>query len=384
MIEKIENTTLNKITGTSNSALTKEITPLQKGTIFNVEVLERIGKEYKILIGGKLFQSKLPVQMQKGDEFAAKISSVNPLVLALTEFDLSEPAKLKMLISLLGLEKAGLKRLIIEKVLESKKVLYKKKMRKLAEITEHYNNEIDELALSLLIHLIWREEESAQHFFDDDFKKVFDVSFRELCKQIFEQVKLLIDLRIPKPILQKINRNMIYDPDKPDELDTLKDKSKSFVEMISFINAVTGSVDLPFIEINELKKFRKLLLKYIIQKSVYASMGLFPDFTIVNYHNPYKLVYFIFLANDEVTRLISEFELKNFGEIKLNSFFVNKELKGKVIVENNEEYLAGELKVLNRVLKKDLNIDSHLFLETDSTTGQSVVQKSFKKLNVTV
>ena len=386
MIEKTTNITPGKMTGTAQIGTTKEAAPLQKGMLVNVEALERIGKQYKILINGKLYQSNLPVQMKKGEEFTARVASVNPMVLTLTEFEANDAAQLKALSILLGLEKSGSKNSLLEKVIASKKVLSKKKMRQLIDIVEHYKNEIDELQLSLLIHLIWSENETDPQLFDDDFKKVFDVSFKELCNQIFEQVKTLIELKIPAPILQKINHTMIYDLDKPEKINTLKDKSKGFIELISFVNAVAGSADLPFIEINELKKIRKLLLKYILQKAVYASAGLYPDFTIVNYNHPYSLVYFMFMANGdmpEVTKLISEFELKNLGEVKLNSFFVNNEFKGKIEIEKNPVFMEGEIKLLNRILKKDLNIDSGLFYEKETSSDASLIQRSFRNFDYT-
>ena len=385
MIGKTTNILPGKLTGSINVKTAKENMPLQKGMLVNVETLEKAGKQYKILINGKLYQSNLPVQMKKGDEFAAKVSSVNPLILAITEFDPGDQAQLKALNLLLGLDKSGFKNSLLEKVIAAKRVLSKKKMRKLTEIVEHYGNEIDELQLSLLIHLVWSENDADPQFFDDDFKKVFDISFKELCSKIFEQVKTLIDLKIPGPILQKINNIMIYDLDKPEAVDMIKDKSKGFIELVSFVDAIAGSADLPYIEINELRKFRKLLLKYILQKSVYASAGLYPDFTIVNYHRPYSLVYFIFMANSgmpDVTKLISELDLKNLGEVKLNSFFVNNEFKGKIETDKNPEYLEGEIQLLNRIIKKDLNIESGLFFEKETSNDQSLLQRSFGNFNV--
>jgi len=89
MIKKFSNTVFVNTFDDESNKVFPQLYP-SKNSIVNVQVLDKIGPVFKILVNGSLFQSKLPIELGINDEFLAKVISENPFILALNVFDENE------------------------------------------------------------------------------------------------------------------------------------------------------------------------------------------------------------------------------------------------------------------------------------------------------
>ena len=101
-----------------------------------LQVLDKIGNNYKILINGILFQSKLPLSLKVGEETIAKVISQNPFSLKLNDLLKAKyltSENISLLLSLLGIEQNEKSISFVKELLSHKQSLRKSKIKKALE-----------------------------------------------------------------------------------------------------------------------------------------------------------------------------------------------------------------------------------------------------------
>ena len=237
MIKKISNTVFVNTFDDESNDVFPQLYP-SKNLIVNVRVLDKIGPVFKILVNGSLFQSKLPIGLGINDEFLAKVISENPFILALNVFDENESGLLFITEFLLSEIKFELtesikKALLI--ILENKKALIKKKLKKLINQLKNINRELNEIEIGLLINLIWESNEDYSEELFGKKDNVFNISFEKLAESIYETFIDLQNEKIPQDIKNLLNSTLVLNLDEQDKVTqsfVLSNKSNRFLKII--------------------------------------------------------------------------------------------------------------------------------------------------------
>ncbi|MFA8341694.1 MAG: hypothetical protein ACEPO8_01865 [Rhodothermaceae bacterium] len=313
-------TNISKIPPLVNSNITLKLTgnlsalPKENSLVF-MEVIEKKGDNFRILINGKVFQSKLPFNVSEGEQLFAKVVSKQPFTLVINDFGKSTVPNQTLMANVLSsfdIKDTDLNRSLIDKVISSKKVLGKSKFKRVLEYMETQDQKIDDLQLSLLVQIFWSFEKEKEYIRSEELRKFLKISFEDIAANLKSIVVELNRLHPTDLITQELNNVFLYKipfEEKPNQ-----DRDKKTVELIDGINSIqlTGSVINP----DRLKELKENLLLYLIQKSLYNYYSFFPDFMIVQKENDFdSVMYFIQpIAN---TMGILSFDV-NFS-LKINS-----------------------------------------------------------------
>ncbi len=372
MIKKISNTVFVKTFDDESNDVFPQLSP-SKNSIVNVRVIDKIGPVFKILVNGSLFQSKLPIGLGINDEFLAKVISENPFILALNVFDENESGLLFITEFLLSEIKFELtpsikKALLI--ILENKKALIKKKLKKLINQLKNINRELNEIEIGLLINLIWEPNEDYDEELFGKKDNVFNISFEKLAESIYETFIDLQKEKISQDIENLLNSTLVLNLDEQDEVTqsfVLSNKSNRFLKIIKLIDFY-----------NEERNFNHrtavnletLLLKYILQKVVYGKFNVQPEFVILKKETDYELVIFTVEQIDNklnknsiriTCNTVTEAFGNTFWELYLTSDSVNGEIsirpevKGqcKIRIKNFNQEVNQLLKMFSFIEIKD-------------------------------
>ena len=324
-------------------------------SIVMVEVLEKSGNNYKLLVNGKLFQSLLPITSKVGEEFLANVIRQSPFTLSvdnLTGLSVLSKAELQDIFSKFGLSYKPLIKSAFKKIAEANKPLIKSKLKRLAELLQETDCSPDDYNFMLLVNMIWEENESTESSEYLELLKVLDISFYELCKNISECIQLVKSLNISDSLIARISSKIILEEnDEKINYDVIKDKSDSFYDIIKLLDIETNSGNLSYIQISSLTSLKNLLLKYILQKAVYVKNGENPEFCLLN-------------SNDELK--VVQFEIRKSSDSKGNPCFVinsafpsadEEPLDLRVICSDDRisgviKTSAQEMNKMNLILKK--------------------------------
>lgn len=296
----VNNITL-KLTG-NLSALPKE------NSLVLMEVIEKKDDNFRILINGKVFQSKLPFKIPEGEQLFAKVTSTKPFTLVIN--DLGKPAAsnqafVSTVMSNFEIKNSELGRALIDKVISSKKVLSKSKFKRILEYMEMQDQKIDDLQLSLLVQIFWSFEKEKEYIKSQELSKFLKISFKDISNNIKLLVKELNDLYPDNIITRELNNLLVYKI--PFTETNSFDRDKKTVELIELINSeqYSGSAINP----TRLRELKENLMLYLIQKSLYNYYNFFPDFLITENKSQFETVmYFIEPVSNKMG--IVSFEVK--------------------------------------------------------------------------
>jgi len=366
MIKKVSNSVLTK---SSNVTLTGSGKPKSVPAINSlvlVSVVGREGRSYRILVNGSLFQTTLPFLLESGEEFLAKVLMHKPFTLAVDSFTSTkeiDQSVLSIMLARLGVDESELSKKILKAVIKSKKALVKSKLKRVVEYLNYQNIYYDEIQIALLLNIVWSIGKENYEEFITSFSRIFDISFEELSKAILASLERLNSIDNRDTIVNKFNETLIFqseDPTAKSNISAVVDKSKSFIELSQMIDS-SNNFGMPEAELNVMQA---LMLKYIIQKSMFNMFRTFPEFIIVNSNNVLEIIIVRYdklqNSNGELLHKISsEFHINNLGDFGFRSYLSNTKLNGDVILDiKNIKQAESKINLFNDKLSESLKVDS--------------------------
>lgn len=344
-------------------------------SIVNVNVLDKISGNYKILVGGTLFQSKLPFNAEIGDQLIAKVLTHKPFTLGIDNLSKMKGFEISMLPGMLAkleLKNDAISKLVLKKVMGSNKPIVKAKVKRVIEYLENSDLIIDELTIGLLINIVWNESFESGEEALGSFYKIFDISFEELSQAIYSSLKNL-NASVPDEVITKsINTVLLFDPSAvgaKQNLIPIKDKSKEFVQLVKMIGEAENSSSLLYSVSKEFHTLKLLMLKYVLQKSVFSRFDIHPEFTIINAKEGFHLINYkidrINNNNGELSfNITTLFNRKGYGEFLFNAYSTIDKLSGELAVDiKHLKIIKEKLRMVNENLSKELEIFSGIKVE---------------------
>jgi hypothetical protein len=323
-----------------------------KNSLVKLIPLEYLEQGVKVLIDGKLFIAFIDGKIPIKEEIIALVTNSNPVSLSL---NISSPLKNEenILVDQI-LEKFGLKnttqfRSIILRVIEEGNILIKSKIILLEELIRSIK--VDGLEFSLLLNLVWSNQDKSRHYIEDLYDKLFDESFEEVCDGLFNAVNELLFSNIPQYLSQQIRNTLIYNEE---EINTtsLINKTDPVFNLIKQLN--NHKNDVANNKSNEIATFINYGTKYILQKSVFKEYDYYPDFVIVNREAELTIIHYSIKKMYESNNLNSyKIHFKHEAlPFQLTGFLRDKFLVGDMSIAevqvDNEEINSLEESLFNR------------------------------------
>lgn len=337
-----------------NSVNLKRVLP-DLNSLVKIEVLEPIkDNTFKITVNGSVFIANLPVLAKKGDMFFANVFSQNPFTLKLDSFSQHALGNLySQLLSDFGLDKNIITKDLFGKINSFGKTLSKSKMKRFEEFLKELGTEFDENQMYLLINLIWKDSLTDFNEIRNVFRKFFSTSFESIIVALYQKVKELNSLNLPQSIYDTINNTLMFsseDYNNPSKIKLLKRKDD---EIVNLMNLVYSEEYLLDNQKEVLNQFFELLLKYQIQKDVYLSCSVYPDFVFEKSETSFSPVVYFVSINGSGINVNIKFLLER---IEANFAAVNDHL---VLKRNEEKIFKG----LEDKLLKIFNFASFVYEE---------------------
>ncbi|OGU33895.1 MAG: hypothetical protein A2068_01850 [Ignavibacteria bacterium GWB2_35_6b] len=377
MISAISNIT-NASAGTININAGSAVSNLpQVNSTALLNVIEKMNSTYKVLINGKVFQTQLPINAEKGDDILARVIQQNPFTLALDKFEnlLSDPNAVLSLLEKLQLSKTVLSEKILKLVALNRKAITKSKLEKIINYIEKSGVEFDESRLVLLINLIWDNSNETYQDITNSYHKIFDISFEKLSAEIYESLLRLNRLNLPQEIYFKINEAMIFDYENEAHQFNLVSVGDKSDEFLSLARVIEGEVERNVIgasALYELEHMQGLLVKYILQKAIYNKYNIYPEFVIIKFKSRLELINYQFekSANgkDDSYKLFINPDKDRFENTVIHAVMNTSRIYGLInSTASNFSKIEDYLCKLNARIAEEINIDSYLTVTVDET-----------------
>ncbi len=345
----------------------------QVNSLVKIEVLEKLKGNYKILVDGELFQSKLPIKAKAGDVMMAQLVNLNPVTLKLDSFSgvqLAAAGTVGLILKELGITKTELSEKLIAELLKRHKHLSKEKIERFLDFTGNSLTSLDELQLQVLIALIW--DDSDTYSFTEKrnvFSRIFDISFWDLTDRIFAEIVSLNSSNLPEEILKFIDEKMIFDYGEFESkkvLSGISAKVRNYIELTDFVEAKAAD-DLFGVSSGEsLTRLSELLVKYVLQKAMLNKYKIYLDFIIARNENGFRLWKFSY---NKIINKIGEvvYKIETIAEDKNSSvdfelYLINDKVRGKIgtteIMEKHQTKFESDLKTaLRKQVVNEANIN---------------------------
>lgn len=311
-----------------------------KNSIVKIIPIEFLEKGVKALIDGKLYitfiEGKIPIK----EEIISIVQSVNPFTLSLnlnSELSKDNTVLLDQIIKKFELKNSEFNRKLILKVIEEGNILIKSKYLQLTELLRYIK--VNGLELSLLINLIWNNNDNNKQFIDELYSDLFNETFKEVSEGLYKAINELLFSNLPQFIILQISEKLIYNK-KDENIKSLVDKSKELYEIIKLLNDYQNSnINL---DTSVISDYIFYSTKYILQKSVLKEYDYYPDFVLVKKDSELEIIHYsvkkLFNTNDNVSY-----------KVIFSSDSLPFELKG--IIRNN--FFAGELDAPENLVEKE-------------------------------
>jgi hypothetical protein len=311
-----------------------------KNSIVKIIPIEFLEKGVKALIDGKLYiafiEGKIPIK----EEIISIVQSANPFTLSLnlnSELSKDNTILLDQIIKKFEMKNSAFNRKLILKVIEEGNILIKSKYLQLTELLRYIK--VNGLELSLLINLVWNNNDKHKQFIDELYSDLFNETFKEVSECLYKAINELLFSNLPQFIIHQISEKLIYDK-KNENIKSLVDKSKELYEIIKLLNDYQKSnISLDNSVISDYIFYST---KYILQKSVLKEYDYFPDFVLVKKDSELEIIHYsvkkLFNTNDNLSY-----------KVIFSSDSLPFELKG--IIRNN--FFAGEIDVPENLVEKE-------------------------------
>jgi hypothetical protein len=367
MINNISNNIIIKAvqTGSGKSGLNSG-SPA-KGSFQSLQILDKLNGNYRLLINGKVFQSKLPVNVGKGELMLAKVINQQPLTLSLDNLlngKMFDGALLSNLLNKLNIKETDLSKNLLQRLVLEKKPVIKSKYKRLLEYLDDTPNNFDDLQVGLMIEMLWQDKEPPYTEYEQMFDEIFDLSFFELSELIYKTLLSINEKYSEKIIVQEMNSGLILHLDSEnEEFAKLKDKSNLFTYFLNKINSPESYVSSE----TDFKVISDLFLKYILQKSVYMRFGFHPEFAIISEGGKTEFIVYKTEKSAQVNsgntlRTAYNSDLQDSDKLKINTVLVENKITGEAVVKPEKvNKLTEVFNRLNSLITKEIGIDSLIY-----------------------
>ena len=348
-----------------------------------IEVLENVSDHEKILVNGKVYLAHLPLKVLAGETLVGRILKLDPFTIALDEFSnslVSKKFNLREILSMLAIEETEISKKIIELLLKKNKPLVKSKIIELINFAEDSNRLYNSDELGLLIEVMWKYSSSNYSKIFKEFEKIFDISFNEISKRIFDLWSNEVGI---KGIMNKLEKAIVLHLEKKTgliNLSAVKDKSKLFTEIIFDIRRHIDKYGLNEFD-DELITLKKLLLKYILQKSFYANAGIYPEFTVLLRERKPDLYLFEYEnigKGDTESLLGTTFQISS-NETSIIGYLTDIRFYGELRTVNSSIVTINQkIKKFNSVMLNFFNLSSNIEVKESGAVEDKVGKYNYR------
>lgn len=306
-------------------------------SIVNLVPIEYMDKGVKVLIDGKLFIAFIEERIQPKEEILAIVKSTNPFSLSLnlkSSLLRFENPFAKLVLKKLNLPSTTLYKNIVNQVIEEGKILIRSKLVSLENLLQKIKP--TGMEYTLLIDLIWHNDENDQEYIEDLYYNLFDEKFKDVCEKLAVAINELLFSEIPQHIVHEINNSLIYSEREKCEKAILN-KVNTIIEIIKMLNEIG---DKSILNRKSIDAFIYYGTKYVMQKSVLKDYDYYPDFVIVNTGKSNSIIHYgikkYYGTNNEVYYKLSF--LSNQFPVKLSGFIKERLMIGEVEMENYNSF----------------------------------------------
>lgn len=333
-----------------------------KNSLVLIKILDRIGKNYKILVNGKLFQTDLAMNLNNNDEMIAKVISQKPLKLLLAELQSHKTKEnIAEILSLLGLEEGEKNKSLIKELISRNKPLVKEKINDLSAFIQSRSNLPDPTLFALLIEVFWKFHGNERNYLLRELDSIFDISFNELAKRIADYISLLNKLYPKEDFTNEMNSIFVLNKEGIDtkNLFPFMDKSSKLTDLIN-------SNEFSVLSSSEKITGEQLFIKYILQKSLFSYFNIFPEM-LVHQKIKYEGLVFNFertVKNHEPCTIIKvDFKLGS-SEVNFVGLLSNLNLYAEIFHDKNFGNMSWEkVANLNHFINNNLFENSKILLK---------------------
>ncbi len=348
---------------------TTKVLPAEKSFV-KIEVLENVKGNFKILVDGNLFQSKLPVKAQAGDVLFAQVLSRNPFTLTLDNFAIGkagESGLAAVILSKLGLRKTKLADKFISALLKSKKPLSREKLKKALEFMDKTEIDFDAVQFAFLSAYFWDDNAGSFSQKTSVYRRVFDLNFNQLAEAIYRKIVWLSAQNLETEFYETLKGKLIFETENFERGNLytgLFGKVKSAIEFVDFLEAYERKSLLSSSLKRGIDEFKELLIKYVLQKSLLNKYGVYADFAVTLADEGLHLWRFEFVKvissnGDVVYRLETATQTRRGEKISAKVFITDSKVQGEVQSERKADW-KNALNRLNENLIAKLAVHSNI------------------------
>ncbi|QQS35502.1 MAG: flagellar hook-length control protein FliK [Ignavibacteriales bacterium] len=352
---------------------------LKINSLVDITVIDKAQSLYRILAGGKVFETRLPVPASIGENLLAIVVNNNPTVFRLNNLFGFIPGDkiLSEVLMKLNLPITRDTKNILQLLIETDKPLLKSKIKKLAELIESGDTEIDKSSVELFAQLIW----SAESFEDFDKKnlKHFYYSFEDLAQKILIELNHIYKKNPYDELFPSLNNWLIIQPE------TISGDSKMLLHIMKhFESSLSEWLD----NNSELKNssIYSLLNSYSMQTYYRKRAGLTNGMLLINTDDSLEYAsYELKNAGIQDDTLFFKLQMNPsaLGRINIEGYYSNGSMRvnfistsdSKKIIEANSAELKNSLDKKARLIS---SITAHAFGQNDST----VITQTFSNRSI--
>lgn len=362
----------------------------QENSIVTLKVVEKFDALYKVLIDGEVFQTKLPIDVNKGDLLVGKVITNNPLTIGLDNFGQLKFIDQQVLVDIikkLGIKVSKTSVTVIEKLVVAKKTLVKSKVEDMLALIDNDIENID-YQIGILIGLMWNTTYQKKEDLYEVAKIMKEIPFDKLCNEIFISIIRLNGLNLPNTIYTAISKVLIVNINEENFPSLSNNKNSLVVDLILKLNSWAEQYNNLKTEYEELNYLVVRLIKYYYQKKIYSTFNFFPDFYIIINNKELDLVVYSYeqlngsLGNKYYkTDIICGYNDKYKGLI--DGVFINTGFSGKmnIIDSVTTEKILNFNNAINKVINKT-NLSINLHLSQGYSTPEFKYQAKADLLNI--
>lgn len=349
-----------------------------KNRIVKLIPIQLLEQGVKVLIDGKLFIAFIDGKIPIKEELIAIVTNSNPYALSLnlnSQLSNDNTNLIDQVIKKFELRNNTLNRRIVLKVIEEGHIVIKSKILLLTELLAYIK--ANGLGFSLLINLVWNNNNKSKQYIDELYSNLFDESFETVSENLLDYMNSLLFASLPQYLNQQISESLIFDEEKS-SVKALLDKSQSLYEIIKLLNEVSKTKN--FTNSSVISNFIYYATKYILQKSVLKDYDYYPDFVIIKRNAELTIVHFtikkIYNVNNQVSYKVVfthdslPFDLQ--GIIR-NNFLIG-DINAPEILNDKSEITSLQDRLKNWGIYSDLKIN-------DKSKNKYKISKLNKELN---
>jgi hypothetical protein len=341
---------------------------LKINSLIDISVIDKVQSLYRIIAGGRVFETRLPLNVNVGESFIATVVNNNPTVFRLNNLlNLTSGEKtMEELLLKLNLPVTDTAIKTLRTVIESDKPIIKSKLKKLIEHVSSSETALDDSSINLFAQLIWASDGFVD--FDKNNLKHFYYSFDDLAQKIHVELNHLYKKNPYDELFGSLNNWLVIDED------VIGSESKMMIYLMKHFEP-SLSEWLDDKSNNKNTTVYSLLNSYYIQLQYRKNAGLNNGmFLLMNDDDLHYVSYEFKFPRQSEDVLFFKLQMNplSLGRINIDGYYSHNNIKlnftstsdSKEILENN----VGELtSVLSRKARLASSISTNVFGQQSSS-----------------